>query len=155
MSWVRDGKSVPAGLSTPDQSPAAAKPKRLTREDFEKRLFSRVQIRYGLELDRIWLADLIKDGLIPGAVRNGNEGKRPVYRYGWRSYRAGLQMARFRRDHVVDRDAIQILMFLKGYGNISDLRHALANQYLKVVKSLLAKSQVRLPGQLETNIRWA
>jgi hypothetical protein len=129
---------VPAGLSTPDQRGAAATPKRLTREEFEKRLFSRAKKRYGLELDRRWLADLIKDGLIPGAVRDGNDGKRPIYGYGSRSYRAGLQMARFRHDNVVDRDAIQIMMFLKGYGNIPDIRHALNKGYSEFVKTALA-----------------
>jgi len=47
-------------------------------------------------------------------------------------------MARFRRDHFVVRDAIQILMFLKGYGNIFDIRHALAKQYSEFVKKVLA-----------------
>jgi hypothetical protein len=96
-------------------------------------------VRYGLQLDERWLHDLIKDALIPSADgREPNDGQRPVYTYGFRSYRRALQIARLRGDGFVERDPIRIQLFLKGYGE-RDIRQALWKQYSKYQKSLIAQ----------------
>jgi hypothetical protein len=97
-----------------------------------------VRTRYGLELDQGWLHDLIKDGLVPGAAREGNSGLRPIYTYGYRSYRRALQIARFRLDGVVERDAIRIWLFVKGYGETKEIRQALWNYYAKHGRAVIA-----------------
>ena len=133
------GKSVPTGPSTSaEPNRGAREPTRLTRPKFAMRLFARVRLCFGLQLDEAWLHDLIKDALVPGAERGPNEGLRPVYTYGFRSYRRALQIARLRRDGFVERDGIRIQLFLKGYGE-QDIRQALWKQYCKYFKTTLAK----------------
>jgi hypothetical protein len=128
-----------AGPSTSERTRIEREPRRLRRQEFVSRLFARVQDRYGLELDEAWLHDLIKDGLVPGADdREPNVGLRPVYTYGFRSYRRALQIARLRREGFVERDAIRIQLFLRGYGE-HDIRQPLWNQYSKHGRSLLAQ----------------
>jgi hypothetical protein len=134
------GKSVPAGPSTSAElNRVARKPRRLTRREFEMRLFARVRRLYGLQLDDGWLHDLIKDGLIPGADdRKPNVGLKPVYTYGFRSYRRAHQIARLRRDGFVERDAIRVQLFLKGYGE-RDISQTLWNQYSTHGRNLAAQ----------------
>jgi hypothetical protein len=83
------------------------------------------------------LHDLIKDALVPSATRQANEGSRPVYGYDFRAYRRALQIARLRRDGFVEKDAIRIQLFVRGYGE-RDIRQSLLNQYSKYGKALLA-----------------
>lgn len=126
----------PSTSSAPSR--IAGGPRRLTPREFQDRLFARVQQRYRLQLDEGWLHDLIKDALVPRGERSPNEGRRPIYIYGFQSYRRALQIARFRRDGFVERDAIRIQLFLKGYGE-RDIRQALWNQYSKFGKNLVAQ----------------
>jgi hypothetical protein len=135
------GKSVLAGPSTSTEpSTPTRKPVRLTRSEFTRRLFDRARTRYGLELDEGWLQDLIKDGLVPGGAHEGNSGLRPIYTQGYRSYRRALQIARFRPDGIVDRDAIRIFLFIKKYGQ-SDIREALWKQYSKYGRGVVASTR--------------
>jgi hypothetical protein len=77
---VPDGPSTSAQQSDPTRTP-----RRLTPREFRKRLFERARTRYGVELNGAWLHDLIKDGLIQGADREGNKGLQPIYTYGYRA----------------------------------------------------------------------
>jgi len=96
-------------------------------------------VHYGLDLPDGWFADLIKDGLIEGAGRDPNMGLSPNYAYGWRSYRSALQLVRLRHHGFVERDAIQIRMFISGYGRVRDIRDSLFRQYEKHGRSLVAQ----------------
>src|SRR5690348_572224 len=79
-------------------------PRLLPLEEFRKRLFARALTRYGVTLNAGWLTDLIKDGYIDGAIRYSNEGRRPIYRYDYRSYRTALQIARLRHYGIIERN---------------------------------------------------
>ncbi len=126
-------------IEAPARSPA---PRLLSPKEFAARLLRRIRSRYDPNLDdarlRRWLHDLIKDALLFGATRHGNDGLRPVYGYDFRSYRRALQIARLRGVGIVERDAIRVQLFLRGYGE-KDIRQAVWNQYSKNGRSLLAQ----------------
>jgi hypothetical protein len=72
----------------------------------------------------------MKQGLVWEGVRDRNEGKRPVYRYGYQHYRRVLQIVRLYSRGARDRDAILIQLFLKGYGvQPSEVRDALLREF--------------------------
>jgi hypothetical protein len=128
-------------MAGPSTSDGRELPRRLSRKQLLERVSRWTTARYGFRVDDGWLADLIKDAFIEGAERVGNVGLRPDFTYGWRSYRSALQLARMRHHGFVERHAIQIRMFLSGYGRILDIRDALSNQYRKVGRSALAKTR--------------
>jgi hypothetical protein len=72
----------------------------------------------------------MKQGVVREGVRDRNEGKRPVYRYGCQHYRRVLQIVRLYSRGTRDRDAILIQLFLKGYGvQPSEVRDALLREF--------------------------
>ena len=104
----------------------------LTRNEFIFRLMRRARERYGQRLDNSWFDDLVKDGLLFEGKRNGNEGLRPIYLYNHQSYRRALQVVRFRRDDIVDRKALRIQLFLRGYSlPVWDVPEALFAEYIR------------------------
>lgn len=108
----------------------------MTKNELLARANERAMGRYGVVLSAAKLNDLIKDGLVPAATRSGNIGQRPIYEYGFRSYRRLLQVARLAREEVIERNAIIILFYLRGYG-IHDwqVRDALATEFSRQMLS--------------------
>lgn len=93
-------------------------------------------LRYGVKLSAAKLDDLIKDGLVPAGRRTGNVGQKPIYEYGYQSYRRLLQIARFEREGVVERNAATILFYLRGYGVLDwQVRDALASEFSRQMLS--------------------
>jgi hypothetical protein len=128
-----------AGLSTSEAaSPSAGRQLRLlSRGEFGERVVGYAQKVYAINLSDAWLPDLIKDGLLDGADRQANDRLSPVYRYGSRSYRRALQIARLYSHGITDRAAIRVLLVAKGYADW-DIREDLAALYVKHAKSLLS-----------------
>ena len=114
----------------------------MNREDLIDRLSERALKRYGLDFSETLFDDLIDQGLIQKGERLGNEGKRPVYEFDWRSYRRALQIARLRARCVVSRDAIKVQLFLSEYSEpVWDVREALGREYEKFAKNI--SNQIR------------
>ncbi len=83
------------------------------------------------------LNDLIKEGLVPEGKRNKNRGKHPTYDYDYRCYRRVLQILRLRRLNIVNRDAVCLQLFIRGYGvNPHAAREALQKEHRKANKQL-------------------
>jgi hypothetical protein len=114
-------------------------PRELSPNEFKRRVFAFARKRYGIKLPDNWINELIRNDLIEVADREPNQGLHPIYRLDYRAYRRALQIARLRRDEIVEIDAIRLQMFVRGYGNIKDIREPLANQYVRIGKGLIAQ----------------
>jgi len=121
-----------------EPSTSAKERRLLTRQELEARVAGQAQERYDVSLPEDWFHSLTQDGFMPEPLRTANEGKRPSYRYDFRSYRRALQIVRLRRDGITDADAIRIQLFLRGYGE-RDIRNALANAYAKCARGAVAR----------------
>ncbi len=114
----------------------------MDKAEFVGRVLSWARRRYGLELTEAWIDDLIKDRLIPEAIRKGNDGLIPIYSYDCLSYRTALQIARLRRDGFIGRNSIRLQLFVKGYSvQFLSVKRALFREYIHYGKSIL--SQIR------------
>jgi hypothetical protein len=112
--------------------------------EFIDRVLSRAFRRYGLRLTEGWIDDLIKDQLVPEAIRQGNDVLSAIYSYDHFSYRRALQIAQLRRDGFIHRDAIRIRLFLRGYcAHAREIRSALLTEYVRHSKSLLSEIRSR------------
>lgn len=115
----------------------------ITKSDLLIRIERRARDRYGQEIGMSWLNDFIKDGLIPAAT-----GRSPNYKYDCRAYRRALQLVRLRRAGIVERSALKVQLFLRGYSlPVWDVREALRSQYVKYSRSLLAQIRSTYAGK--------
>lgn len=79
----------------------------------------------------------IDQALVPEGARLGNEGNKPVFRYGCRHYRRVLQIIRLYSRGTKDRDAILVELFLKEHGvGAHEVREALVKEFLRAIGSL-------------------
>jgi hypothetical protein len=109
----------------------------MNRKSLIDRVSRRASDRYGVDFSEALFDDLIDDGLIQKGERLKNEGKHPVYEFGWRSYRRALQIARLRGKDVVGRDAIRVQLFLSDYSEpVWDMREALGREYERFGKNI-------------------
>lgn len=114
----------------------------MNKASFVERTARRARVRYGQDFTYSLLNDLMKDGLIDAGKRAGNNGRQPIYKYDWQAYRRALQIVRMRRGGVIGRDALRVMLFLKGYSAPAhDVRAALQREYRANARSLL--KQVR------------
>lgn len=128
-----------AGLTT---QPMSKQPALLSKSAFVERARQRAR-RYDQDFSPSLLADLIKDALVPGSVVVDRAGRRPVYRYDFRSYRRALQIVRMRARGVVSRDAIELQLYLHRYSWRLPPREALIREYRQHIRSLLAPLRSR------------
>jgi hypothetical protein len=95
-------------------------------------------LKYGQNFTESLFDDLNENGLIPKGIRLGNDGKHPIYDFGYASYRRALQIARFQSRGIIRRDAIRVGLFLAGYSEpVFDVREALCREYVAHGKSIL------------------
>ena len=86
-----------------------------------------------------WLEDLLKDGLVPAATRARNSGRSPVYTFDYRAYRVTLQIARLRRNKILKRDELAVVLFRNGYRTPTlDVRHQIVSVLQRHLRSMLA-----------------
>jgi hypothetical protein len=111
----------------------------LTKSELTDRLKRRARDRYGLEIDAPWLDDFIKDKFFPWTSRDKNKGQCPKAQYDRRVYRRALQLVRFRSVGIVDRDALLVQLFLRGYSLAAGKRvkRAVLKEYVKYGKHVL------------------
>jgi len=118
--------------------------KTLKKAEFDERIRAWAARRYGLALPEDWIDDLIREGLIPEALRAENDGLAPLYVYDRISYRLALQIARLRRDGFIRRNAIRVQLFLRGYSvSIRDVRSAVWPEYRNLATHLSAQVRSR------------
>jgi hypothetical protein len=93
--------------------------------------------RYGQGFSESLFDDLLDDGLIKKGERRGNDGKRPIYEFGYVSYRRTLQILRLRSKGIVGRDATKVQLFLCSYSlPVWDVREALSREYTAAAKAI-------------------
>ena len=116
------------------------RPKHLTWNRLIERAMYCARTRYSVELNEVWFADLNKDGFFPWRPRRDkNQGQSPVYLFDRRFYRRVLQLARFKKLGIVDRDALMVQLFVRGYSQPVEnkLKQALHKEYVKCTRALL------------------
>jgi len=85
------------------------------------------------------LSEWMKQDLVPEGDREGNDGRRPVYRYGNGHYRRILRLIRFRKRGIKHPDAIVVQLFLHGYGvKPHEVREPLVREFVKGRSKLIA-----------------
>lgn len=100
----------------------------LSKEAFVDRVTGTAK-GWGETLTKARLDEWMKQRLIEAARRQDNHGLRPSYVYDRRHYRRALQLLRLRAAGIVERDAIILQLFCRGYGvSPKDVRSALSNE---------------------------
>jgi hypothetical protein len=86
------------------------------------------------------LGDLIKDGLVPPVKRDGNDGLRPMYVYGWRHFHRIAFILGCQQLGMVRRDALVIRIYLAGCKiPPGEVRGALIRELCRTTASLNAQ----------------
>lgn len=136
---VSDGRSTSHSENGARSGAVVASPHPFDKQALVSRVARRTRTRYARDFTPSMFDDLIKDGMIDGGMRVGNDGLSPLYEYGRKQHRRALQIVRLRSRGIVSRDQIRIMLFLKGYEDRPwTVRASLAAVYIANARKLLA-----------------
>jgi hypothetical protein len=106
--------------------------RRLSKQEFVSRVAERAAA-HGVSFNATRLNEWIKRRLIPGAEWEANQGRRRIYFYDCRHYRRALQLVRLYSLGIVDKDAMLVQLFIRGYSvRPRELRRPLLSEFRRV-----------------------
>ncbi len=109
----------------------------MTKDELVALVHERTAKPLGWEFNAGTLDDLIKHGLVRPTPRNGNDGRRPIYRFTWRDVHRITFLAAIQARGVRGRDALRLRLFVAGCKlPLWEVKAALLNEYRDVVASL-------------------
>lgn len=114
----------------------------MTKAELVARVHARTASPLGLMFTTSALDDLIKDGLVPAGHRDGNDGRKPRYRFSWRHLHRVTFLVALQARGVRRRDAQRLRLFVAGCRlPLWEVRQALISEYRAAAASL--NSQTR------------
>lgn len=113
----------------------------MTKDELVAMVHERTAAPAGMAFNAASLNDLIKDRLVVRARREGNTGRRPIYRFDWRDVHRVTFIVAMQASGVRGRDALRLRLFVAGCRlPADDVRQALLEEYRRAVASLKMRS---------------
>ena len=114
----------------------------MTKAELVALVHERTAVPLGRTFPASALDDFIKDGLVSPAGRQGNDGRRPRFRFTWRDVHRVTLLVLIQARGVRRRDALRLRLFVAGCRlPLSEVRTALLAEYRAAVATLNAQTR--------------
>jgi hypothetical protein len=109
----------------------------MTKAELVALVHERTAVPLGRTFRESALDDLIKNGLVSPAARQGNDGRRPRYRFTWRDVHRVQFLVLMQSRGVTRRDALRLRLFVAGCRlPLWEVRQALLSEYRAAAATL-------------------